>query len=118
MGTVLTQQSDTASILNVYRKFSRARNTYPALASGTMTEHPLYNDKAFSAYPQLAAWYLTGGGEKMLVLHNLGKDQVTFSLDDPLDYAAATLGNVYIQEEKEGYKVKMDAYSSVVFVLK
>ncbi|MDD2290263.1 MAG: alpha-amylase family glycosyl hydrolase [Bacteroidales bacterium] len=118
VGTVLTQQADTASVLNVYRKFSRARNTYPALASGTMTEHPLYNDKASATHPQLAAWYLTGGGERMIVLHNLGKEQITFSLNDPLDKAAVTLGNVYMQKEKEGYIMKMDAYSSVVFTLK
>jgi hypothetical protein len=83
-----------------------------------MTEHPLYNDKASATHPQLAAWYLTGGGEKMIVLHNLGKEQITFSLNDPLDKAAVTLGNVYMQKEKEGYKMKMDAYSSVVFTLK
>jgi len=54
----------------------------------------------------------------MIVLHNLGKEQITFSLNDPLDKAAVTLGNVYMQKEKEGYKMKMDAYSSVVFTLK
>ncbi len=118
VGTVLTQQADTASILNVYRRFSRARNTYPALASGTMTEHPVYNDKASASFPQLAAWYLSGGGEKLLVLHNLGKDQVTFALNDAIDHAVVTLGNVYIQKEKETNKLKMDSYSSVVFKIK
>lgn len=88
------------------------------MATGTTTEHPVYNHNAFSMWPQIAAWYRTEGNEKLLVLHNFGKDQVVFALEDRIDHAVITQGNVYLKEEKEGYTLKMDAWSSVVFNIK
>lgn len=118
VGTVPGQEADTSSLLRLYRKFAKVRNTYPALATGTTTEHPVYNHNAFSMWPQIAAWYRTEGNEKLLVLHNFGKDQAVFALEDRIDHAVITQGNVYVKEEKEGYTLKMDAWSSVVFNIK
>ncbi|MEJ1730369.1 hypothetical protein SMA90_29000, partial [Escherichia coli] len=81
-------------------------------------EHSLYNDKASSTYPQIAAWYRTWGSEKLLVLHNFGQNQVTFSIEDKIRNAVVSNGNIYVQEEKNYTRVKMDAYSSVVFDIK
>lgn len=118
VGTVKTQEVDSMSVLQLYRKFARVRNTYPAMAYGVMTEHSLYNDKASSTYPQIAAWYRTWGSEKLLVLHNFGQNQVTFSIEDKIRNAVVSNGNIYVQEEKNYTRVKMDAYSSVVFDIK
>ncbi len=112
------QQADTASLLTLYRKLAKVRNTYPALATGTTTEHPVYNHNAYGTWPQIAAWYRTEGNEKLLVLHNFGNDQAVFALEDRIDHAVLTQGNVYLKEEKQGYTLKMDAWSSVVFNIK
>ena len=118
VGTVMTQEADSSSILNVYKKFARARNTYPALAVGTMTEHPVYNHQGASAYKSLAAWYRTSGNEKLLVFHNLGNQQISFPVDDDIQNTVVSMGNVYLKESSEGYTVKMDAMTSVVFAIK
>ena len=115
VGTVVTQQADTTSILRVYRKFTRARNTYPALAYGTMTKHGVYNQTSSDTYPSLAAWYRTYGSEKLLVLHNLGNSSLTFPVTDQIKNAVVCHGNVYVKTESAQCTVKMDAYSSVVF---
>jgi glycosidase len=115
VGTVVTQQADTTSILRVYRKFTRARNTYPALAYGTMTKHSVYNQTSSDTYPSLAAWYRTYGSEKLLVLHNLGNSSLTFPVTDQIKNAVVCHGNVYVKTESAQCTVKMDAYSSVVF---
>jgi glycosidase len=118
VGTVKTQEADSTSMLQLYRKFARVRNTYPAMAYGTMTEHPLYNDKSSSAFPQIGAWYRISGSETLLVLHNFGQNQLTISIEDQIRNAVVSNGNVYVQEEKDYTRVKMDAYSSVVFDIK
>jgi len=118
VGTVLTQEADSSSILNVYKKFAQARNTYPALAVGTMTEHPVYNHQGASAYKSLAAWYRTSGSEKLLVFHNLGNQQLSFPVQDDIQNTVVSMGNVYLKESPEGNTVKMDPMTSVVFAIK
>jgi glycosidase len=118
VGTVLTQESDSSSILNVYKKFAQARNTYPALAEGTMSEHPVYNHQGASAYKSLAAWYRTSGSEKLLVFHNLGNQQLSFPVQDDIQNTVVSMGNVYLKESSEGNSVKMDPMTSVVFAIK
>ncbi|HOO69997.1 MAG TPA: alpha-amylase family glycosyl hydrolase [Bacteroidales bacterium] len=118
VGTVMTQEADSSSILNVYKKFAKARNTYPALAVGTMTEHPVYNHQGASAYKSLAAWYRTSGSEKLLVFHNLGNQQISFPVQDDIQNTVVSMGNVYLKESSEGNTVKMDPMTSVVFAIK
>jgi glycosidase len=114
----MTQEADSSSILNVYKKFAKARNTYPALAVGTMTEHPVYNYQGASAYKSLAAWYRTSGSEKLLVFHNLGNQQISFPVQDDIQNTVVSMGNVYLKESSEGNTVKMDPMTSVVFAIK
>ena len=75
------QQSDATSLLNTYQTFTRLRNTYPALATGTMSKHPTYNDSN-ATYNSLAAWYMTQDDQQMLVLHNFGNTAITLPLTD------------------------------------
>ena len=118
VATVPEQAADTASLLTLYRTFAKVRNTYPALATGNTTEHPVYNSNAQSLWPHIGAWYRTAGSQKLLVLHNFGKDQTEFVVEDAIDHAVLRQGNVYIREEKKGHTLKMDAWSSVVFYIK
>ena len=42
--SVAEQKENANSLLNTYLSFTRLRNTYPALAQGTMTKHAVYNE--------------------------------------------------------------------------
>ena len=114
---VTEQQTDAASLLNTYITFAQLRNTYPALAEGTMSRHPVYND-ANGTYEALAAWYMTKDSEKMLVLHNFGSAELQFPLTDEVEKAVAVSGDVKQTESDGQTQLKMGGYASVVFILK
>ena len=113
---VPTQSADRESILNVYRTFSQLRNTYPALATGEMTLHPVYNADNMQ-YKQIAAWYREQEGQRMLVLHNFSSTATTVSVDDDIDRAVAALNTVSANYGSTT-TVRLGGYSSVVFLLK
>jgi glycosidase len=115
---VSTQQSDANSLLSTYLKFTKLRNTYPALASGTMTKHSTYNESN-SAYSNIAAWYMTKDSQKLLVVHNFGAAAKELTITDNIDKAIATSGTVQKKEEdNSSYQLRLGAYSSVVFQIK
>ena len=109
---VTTQVSNSSSILNVYRTFTKLRNTYPALATGKMTKHGTYNE-ANSSFPTIAAWYMTEGSQKILVVHNLGSSTVEVPITDNINKVIGILNSV----EQNGNKYRMSANSSIVFLL-
>ncbi|MDE6445585.1 MAG: alpha-amylase [Alistipes sp.] len=113
---VAAQEADKTSLLQVYRTFGTLRNTYPALASGAMTEHPVYNADN-TQYRQIAAWYRTAGDQRMLVLHNFSSASVSLPLTDAVDKAVATLNSVS-GSFGDASSVRLGAYSSVVLLLK
>jgi glycosidase len=107
--SVAAQEADAGSLLNVYKTWSRLRNTYPALADGKMSEHETLNKNSSSP---IAAWYMTSGNQKLLVIHNLGSETaVTVSND--LSHPIALLGTASVS----GKTLKLGANSSVVFQL-
>lgn len=115
--SVSEQQADAASLLNTYQTFTRLRNTYPALATGTMSKHPTYNDSNAN-YNSLAAWYMTQDDQQMLVLHNFGNTAITLPLTDTVQKAVATQGTVEQSTQDDGTtQLRLGAYSSVVFLL-
>lgn len=114
---VTEQQTDAASLLNTYITFAQLRNTYPALAEGTMSRHPVYND-ANGTYEALAAWYMTKDSEKMLVLHNFGSAELQFPLTDEVEKAVAVSGDVKQLTDGAQTQLKLGGYASVVFILK
>ena len=69
---VTEQQQDSNSLLQTYLTFTKLRNTYPALAEGTMSKHNVFNESNANKYKSIAAWYMTKDNEKLLVIHNLG----------------------------------------------
>ena len=114
--SVEAQQEDAGSILNVYRTFGRLRNTYPALAMGTMEKHPVYNENN-TGYSQIAAWYMVYEGQKMLVVHNFGEEAQVLDFTDDLSAPVALLGDAQVQSGDGSTALRLDGLSSVVFDL-
>ena len=105
--SVETQSADKNSLLNVYKDWSRVRNTYPALAEGTMTATS-YNGGA------VASWYMTSsGGQKMLVIHNCGTSEKRIAVSEDISKPVAVLGSVKANRNT----LIISGNSSVVFLL-
>lgn len=115
--TVKDQSADEESILNVYKRLGALRNSYPALATGKMTKHPVYNESN-EKFKQIAAWYMTEGSQKMLVLHNLSQNKTTVELTDAIDKAVASVGSATATSTAGNTSVSLGAWSSMVFLLK
>ena len=106
--SVESQSADNGSILNVYKTFSRLRNTYPAIAEGVMTNAGLSGSS-------IASWYMTASnGQKLLVIHNVSSASRTTSVSDDMSKPVALLGTA----SYEGTNLTLGANSSVVFQLK
>lgn len=105
--SVEAQNADANSLLNVYKAWSRARNTYPALAEGTMTEASLGGGNS------IGAWYMTSGTEKMLVIHNTSSKENTITVTFDVTKPVAILGTVTLDHDD----LTLAGNSSVVFKL-
>ena len=117
---VTKQTADHQSVLNTYLIFTALRNTYPALAQGTMTRHALFNEsrEKEKKYKSIAAWYMTKDSEKLLVIHNFGNSEIEIPLTDRTEKAIAVSGNVQEKEDHGNFYLKLDGYASVVYLLK
>lgn len=114
--SVESQEQDASSILNVYKTFGELRNTYPALALGSMEKHPVYNDTNSEA-SQIAAWYMVYEGERMLVIHNFGEDDFVLTLSDDLSKPVGLLGTAKTGTGENASQLLLGGMSSVVFEL-
>ncbi len=114
--SVEAQAGEENSLLNLYRTFARLRNTYPALAEGAMTKHPVYNENNADG-EAVAVWYREKEGERMFVAHNFGDKALTLTLDDALGKAVGLSGEATIKRNDNGTLLTLGAYSSVVFTL-
>ena len=113
------QQSDTSSVYRTYQDFAKARNMYPSLGSGTMERHPVFNETSTGNQASIAAWYRVSETEKTLVFHNMASSPVTINVDDALKSVIARQGEVFIRSIQEGvYQLRLNGYSSVVFLIK
>ena len=102
--SVETQSADAGSLLSVYKTWSRLRNTYPALADGTMTPVSLSG---------MAAWYMTSGSQKLLVIHNVAGAEKSVTVTDDMSKPIALLGGGTVKNST----LTLSANSSVVFEL-
>ena len=114
--SVEAQAEEENSLLNLYRTFARLRNTYPALAEGAMTKHPVYNENNADG-EAVAVWYREKDGERMFVAHNFGDKALTLPLDDALGKAVGLSGEATIKRDGGSTLLTLGAYSSVVFTL-
>ena len=92
------------------------RNTYPALAEGEMTRHPVYND-GNAAQEAVAVWYREKGSQRMLVAHNFSDKAQTLTLTDALGKAVGVSGTVTLKKNDGEALLTLGSYSSVVFTL-
>ena len=105
--SVEAQDADPESLLAVYRTFSRVRNTYDAMADGTMTASSLNSGS-------VASWYMTSSdGKRMLVIHNCGNTEKKLDVSDSISKPVAILGTV----QSDHGTLIMPGHSSVVFDL-
>ena len=105
--SVEAQEADANSLLNVYKTWSRLRNTYPALADGTMSAAPGNSST-------VATWYMTGtDGSKLLVIHHTGTTKKVLTVSDDMSHPVALLGTASVS----GKSLTLGANSSVVFQL-
>jgi glycosidase len=105
--SVEAQLADASSLLQVYRTFGRLRTMSPALAEGEMAPHTGITDNS------VAAWYMTAGGQKFLVIHNVASSAKTVLVSDSMEKAVALLGSGRVS----GNRLTLDAHSSVVLEL-
>lgn len=106
--SVEAQNADSGSLLNVYRTFSRLRNTYPALAFGDMSAVNLSGSS-------FASWYMTSSdGQKLLIIHNVASSEKTTTVSDSMSKPIALLGTASYENDK----LTLGANSSVIFQLK
>ena len=70
---VADQSADPASLFSLYRRLIAARHEVPALGRGTHRSH-------FGVAPDVLAWIRELGGERVLVLLNVGGEQRRCSL--------------------------------------
>ena len=105
--SVEAQDADANSLLNVYKTWSRLRNIYPALAEGTMTDASLEGGNS------IAAWYMTAGSQKLLVIHNTASKEKPVTVKDDMSRAVGLLGTATIDHDV----LTLGPNSSVVFKL-
>ena len=108
--SVEAQSADAASLLNVYRKFAEARNTYKALASGEITE-------VSSPNPAIALWKMTSGGQTVLVAHNFSAAVTTVNVTgvSGLSQEGILVSNGAVTVS--GSSLSFGSYASAVFAL-
>ena len=112
-GGVKQQLADKESLLNFYKQALKIRNTYPAIARGTISALP----DTFKPGSGVGGYYLTYGDDKIMVLHNLSDEERSFEIPEDVmkDYKIAgrlitKTGEITLEENQW----KMPSYSTLV----
>lgn len=107
--SVEAEQENENSILNVYRKFAKARRSYPALTDGILGYCP-----EVAGAQNISAWYRIKENQTLLVIHNFGSASTNLSFKTEAGTLVCSNGTV----ASEGNKVTIGAYSSAIFLQK
>jgi len=103
--SVEAQTEDPASLLNVYRKFAGARNSYKALAGGEIAS-------ILSSNRAVALWTMSCDGQTVLVAHNFSGNVASITLSGySVDNLLVSNGVV----TGKGSSLTLGAYASAVF---
>ncbi len=115
VGTLTEQAANPNSVFRVYKDFAKTRNAYPELGKGQMVAHNIFNETVTSL-TSVCAWFMEYEGERVVVYHNFGEEEVDFLLRETITGTIAVQGKVYLNVDDEKQpRVKMGPYSSVVF---
>ena len=106
--SVEAQTADAASILNVYRKFAEARNTYKALAYGEMTE-------LSSSNAAVALWKMTSGDQTVVVAHNFSAAVATSPVNGVSELSADGILVSNGAVSVNGTSITLGPFASAVF---
>jgi glycosidase len=105
--SVDAQRDDPHSLLAWYRMLIDWRRESPVLRDGALSVPA-------TAHPHLAAWELTGAGDRVLVVHNLSRKPQTLKLTGPL----AHFSQISHASERDARiaagQLHLPAYASVV----
>jgi glycosidase len=114
MDPLSKQKTDLNSVYRVYQKFVRLRNTYPALASGTIS----YPDNLDAYNKNFMVFYRELNGERLMVIHNVSPNISTYTFDHAVNKPVADMGKVtYTKINSTTNSVTMPAYSTIIFEL-
>lgn len=114
IGTVAQQAEKVNSIYNIYRYFMKLRNTYPALASGTLSLPENFND-ADDSDKNFMVFYRQSGNEKLLIIHNVSNSVKVYSLHKAIKQPIGdTKGTLLKKINDSQYSIYMPAYSSII----
>lgn len=117
IGTVKGLATDVNSIYNVYRKFMRLRNTYPALAEGTMELPADFNDSD-DTNKQVMVFYRQAASERLLVVHNVSESTSTHTVKHAIKAPIADMNGVTVESKSANEHIlTMPAYSSIIIEL-
>jgi len=108
--SVEAQTATASSLLNVYKKFAAARNTYKALANGEMTEVTSTNNA-------VALWTMTSGSQSVLVVHNFGSSVASVTASVLKDASASDILVSNGVANVNGSSITLGAYASAVIAL-
>ena len=108
--SVEAQTAEASSILNVYRKFAAARNTYKALAHGEMAE-------ISSPNAAVALWTMSFDGQTVLVAHNFGGGVASATIPGVSGLSSDAILVSNGVASVNGSSVTLGAYASAVFAL-
>jgi len=106
--SVKSQEENAQSLLSVYKTFGVLRDSYPALAKGSMSSCFLSGST-----DGIASWYREYEGQRILVVHNFGS-QVSLVL------SSQNCGTVIASNGKaslNGEKLILGKYASIVILL-
>ncbi|MDP2041621.1 MAG: alpha-amylase family glycosyl hydrolase [Algoriphagus sp.] len=100
------QRMDPNSYFNHYKELIRLRNSYPALAIGTLTLPESELQKTVMAY------FRKSGDQEIFVVHNVGKEEVEIDLPAGFKAVIFSLG----ESEEKADKLKLSGNSSRVYL--
>ena len=117
IGNVEEQSKKVTSIYNVYRKFLRLRNTYPALAYGEIRLPEGFDDSS-SENKQVMVFHRVYGGEHLLVVHNVSATKSTYTYKGAIKQPIADMNKVTIESNGANeHVISLPAYSSIIIEL-
>ena len=103
--SVEAQSANASSVLSVYRKFAKARNTSKALAQGEMAE-------VSSSNSAVGLWTMSCDGETVLVAHNFSSGVATVAVTGYKTSDVLVSNGVCTPN---GNSITLGAYASVVY---
>jgi glycosidase len=107
--SLLVQQADKNSLYAVYATFIKLRNSYPALAEGSLT----YPDSA-DMPNELMVYTRQKDSQRVLVIHNLGLVPRNYTINEQVKHVLAVINGVALEKTGNTYTAKLPSCSSIV----